>query len=65
MIKVGLGFPLLCEGTHVTEGAQVLPVISIIEIPQEKGSVVVFNTSIARQDPAMKSSRGSCILLAY
>jgi hypothetical protein len=47
MIKVGLGFPLLCEGTHVTEGAQVLPVISIMEIPQEEGSVIIFNASIA------------------
>jgi hypothetical protein len=31
----------------VTEGAQVLPVISIMEIPQEEGSVIIFNASIA------------------
>jgi hypothetical protein len=49
----------------VTEGARVSPVTSIMEIPQEEGSVVVFDASIARQDPAVKSSGGSCILLAY
>jgi hypothetical protein len=65
VIKAGSGFPLLCEGTHVTEGARVSPVTSIMEIPQEEGSVVVFDASIARQDPAVKSSGGSCILLAY
>lgn len=65
MVKKGSGFPLLCEGTHLTEGAGISPVTSIMEIPQEEGSVVVFDASIARQDPAVKFSGGSCILLAY
>jgi hypothetical protein len=65
VIKVGSGFPLLYEGTHVIEGAWVLPVMSIIEIPQEEGLVIIFNASIACQDPAVKLSRGSCILLVY
>jgi hypothetical protein len=36
-----------------------------MEIPQEEGSVVIFDASIARQDTAVKASGGSCILLAY
>jgi hypothetical protein len=47
MIKAGLGFPLLYKGTYVTEGAWVLPVMSIMEIPQEEGLVIIFNASIA------------------
>ncbi|KAI9923415.1 hypothetical protein ASPWEDRAFT_177869 [Aspergillus wentii DTO 134E9] len=65
VVKMGPGFPLLCEGTHLTEGAGISPVTSIMDIPQEEGSVVIFDASIARQDPMVKGPGGSCILLAY
>lgn len=65
VVESGPGFPLLCDGTHGSEGNKAFTLRDITQIPEEKGAVVIFEASIARKEPAVKANGGSCILLAY
>ena len=65
VVKPGHGFPLLCDGTHGSEGNNAFTLRDITQIPDEKGAVVIFEANIARKDPAVKADGGSCILLGY
>lgn len=65
VVKSGSGFPLLCDGTHGSEGNKTFTLRDITQIPEEKGAVVIFEASIARKELAVKGDGGSCILLAY
>jgi hypothetical protein len=65
IIRSGPGFPLVCKGSHITdEGSAGISSLAE-EIPQQEGSVVVFDMSMAIQDPKVQSNGGAGILLLY
>lgn len=64
IIRSGPGFPLLCKGSHLAEGLASMS-SPAEEIPQHEGSVVVFNMSMAIQDPRVQGEGGAGIILLY
>jgi hypothetical protein len=65
IVRKGPGFPLVCKGSHITHEGSGGISLPVEEIPQQEGLVVVFDASMAIQDPEVKGTGGSGILLLY
>lgn len=64
VIEGGSGFPRISKGSHLVDITTV-STTSMENIPQENGSVVVYNADMACQYPAVKGVGGYGILLLY
>jgi hypothetical protein len=64
-INRGLEFPRVCERSHDPNNASVS--MNLVDILQAEGSVMIFDTGLACQNPAVKDEDigGSGMLLLY
>ena len=65
IIRSGPGFPLVRKGSHITDEGSADIASLMEEIPQQEGSVVIFDMSMAIQDPKVPGDGGAGILLLY
>lgn len=67
IIRSGPGFPLVSKQSHITggESAATSSPSPAEKFPQREGAVVVFDASMAIQDPEVTGVGGSGILLLY
>lgn len=68
VIEPGAGFPRFYEGSHVeSENETMAPAVSTyaVDVPQQKGAVIVFDATLGRRDSAVEGIGASCIMLAY
>ena len=65
VVEEGQGFPRLCKRSHTTRQMDRTSVTahSAEDFPKDEGSVVVFDSRIARQDPAVMPGKGATAML--
>ena len=63
VIRPGSGFPVLYNKSHISYRDDLQ--YATTKIPQEAGTVVVFDSKLVRYDPPVEHDGGACLLLLY
>lgn len=63
VIRPGSGFPVLYDKSHISyhDGVE----YATTNVPQQTGTVVVFDSKLVRYDPPVEHDGGACLLLLY
>jgi hypothetical protein len=61
--KEGQGQPVVFKGSQAASERNSLNAHTMVAIPQDEGDITVFDSRIARMDPAVAAGKGATVIL--